>query len=236
MSLNKIYYSYLHDQNPDFSPFSLEDVSYDIDREPIDTSSPFNTCPVWRHRANRVFTVRSPFDFHLKISEDSIYSETHSWDQLQQLIMVAPGYVTKDRVIVQMMLPRILFWTNSKNIWIEASNHPSSSADNNYTLMEGWFNLSNWTRPLAFGYQLHDVNKDVTFKRGDPLFNVRFYSNNLDDGYKLIRKEPSESVLKQSRRRASIKDYFSPIPSDILGKMFKNEKSKCPFHFMWSDK
>lgn len=237
MSLHKIYYNYIHEQNPDFSPFCLDDVSFDIKQEPIDTSSPYNTCPVWKHRTNRVFTVRSPFDFHLKITKDNVFSDTHTQDQLRQLIMLAPGYVTENRIIVQMMLPRILFWTKSKNIWIEASNHPSSSSDNNYTLMEGWFNLSNWTRPLAFGFQFHDLNKDVSFKRGDPLFNVRFFSNNLDDGYKLIRQEPPQNILSQSRRRSSIKDYFSPIPSDILNNLFKNkQKSKCPFNFLWSDK
>lgn len=238
MTLHKVYYHHHQDTNPLHSPFSLEDVSFNIEQESVDVTSPFHTCPVWKHRANRVFAVRSPIDFHLKISEDHILSATHSQDQLRELIMLAPGYVTDKRIIVQMMLPRILFWTNSNNIWIEALNHPNTAADNNFTLMEGWFNLSNWTRPLAFGFQFHNLNKEVSFKRGDPLFNVRFLSNNLDDGYKLERKEPPNDIMLDAHRRSSVKNHFNPLPTEIVRNLFKNKehKSKCPFSFLWTSK
>ena len=240
MTLHTINYCHHHAslKSLEDSPFVLDEVSFDIESEFSSIGkSVYSKCPVWKHKYNRTFVVRSPIDieFSVDTKTQSINSRTLSSNELQNLIVFHGDWCTEEKVTLQFCVPKVLFWTKSKNIWIEQCCHPNTTADNNFKLVEGWFNLSNWTRQVSFGFDIHNLTKPVIIKRGDPLYRVRFYSTNLDDGYKLKRSEPPKDIVVAARRRTNVTSVFTKnnIPENIKNNLFKNKPSKCPFNFLF---
>ena len=81
--------------------------------------------------------------------------------------------------------------------------YPLTAVKNNILCLNGWFNSSSWTRSLSFAMDVVDYTKPIVIKRGDPLYQVSFYSKNLDDSYKLVKKEPSEKLRGILKRELS---------------------------------
>ena len=76
-----------------------------------------------------------------------------------------------------------------------------------------------------------DYRKPIVIKRGDPLYQISFFSENLDDEYKLVKEEPSVDLLRQVRKRVRAKNYIGRSVHEE--QMFKKQTSKCPFDFLW---
>lgn len=94
-----------------------------------------------------------------------------------------------------------------KNIWIEQRPHPTTSIKNNFICVNGWFNLSSWSRTISFAFDIFDHTQPVIIKRGDILFEFCFYSNDLNEGFILKKSEIPDSVINNSKRRTLLKDY-----------------------------
>ena len=83
-------------------------------------------------------------------------------------------------ISIQLSVPRLIFWTKSKNIWVEQRAHPHTIL-NNFIGIGGWFNLSTWKRGINVSFDILDDKKPVNIKRGDILYELCFYSNDLND-------------------------------------------------------
>lgn len=246
MKSHQINYHQFHGQqfesNANFnaSPFSLDGVGFDLESESQVTSKDkvYSMCPAWKHRSNRIFNVYSPVDLELKIDVenrrlntpnlnqdkfDEFFSETFEHD-----------WCTDENVTIQSSIPRFLFWTKSKNIWIEQRPHPLTSRNNNFVCVGGWFNISNWTRPISFGFDLVNPDEPVIIRRGDPLYQISFHSTNLDDGFRVKKSEPPRDILNKVHKTKNVLFFFNnKLPLNIKNNLFKNKESKCPFHFLW---
>jgi hypothetical protein len=242
MTINVIEYVQFIGSNYS-TPLSVDGVSYDLESEYSKSikNTIYSQCPVWKHRSNRVYTVRSPIDVHLSVdvNSQSLYSENLSQEQFDKYFFEAfdtpePGWCTEEKTTIQMTIPRILFWTKKKNIWIEQRAHPLTSLNNNFVVVGGCFNMSNWTRPISFAFDVIDTNRPIIIRRGDPIYQISFYSPNLDDGYLLKKSFPSSEIMDKSANRSTLTTLFNnKIPQTIKNKLFKNEESKCPFKFLW---
>ena len=220
----------------DFVAFNLETVFKNADRKAV-----YYSCPAWAHKAKRTYVVRSPVDISLRIifAEDGSNEariETPNLDQVKFDRWITPtfdvdGWCRKEKVTLQFNIPKCLFWTNEKNICIEQSPYPLTAVRNNKVSLHGWYNLSSWTRGVSFAMDVVDYRKPIVIKRGDPLYQISFFSENLDDEYKLVKEEPSVDLLRQVRKRVRAKNYIGRSVHEE--QMFKKQTSKCPFDFLW---
>jgi hypothetical protein len=133
---------------------------------------------------------------------------------------------------IQINIPTYVFWSKYKNIWIEIRPHAQTASKNNYISIGGWWNISNWTRPTSFGLQVVDVKKPVKISRGDVIFEVCFYSNDMNDEFKLEKKlEIPSHIMKKISINTSLKNFISGISNKFL--FGKQSENKCPFAFLF---
>jgi hypothetical protein len=235
MSLIEVYYHQGEQGNIVNSPIQREELGFDIDTvfKNSSTELTYHQCPAWNHKSKRTFIVRSPIDISLSISSDGRIGsnlEEHKFDRWVGPTFRQPNWHTDNHTTFQLTIPSILFWTKNKNVWVEQRPHPYTSTKNNFVCINGWWNLSQWTRPVDFAFDVVDNSKPVVINRGDPLYLINFYGKDLNDNVKLIKKIPSEDLINKYRMNISIKDYVKFLSSKY---MFKNKESKCPFDFLW---
>lgn len=107
----------------------------------------------------------------------------------------------------------------------------------NINVVCGKFDISKWIRPTDFAFEIIDTSQVMEFRRGDPLFYVKFNTNKKVN---LVRTELSQEVLDLVRTEVGIKKY---IPGNSMEKNYELAKSwidfnqdnlfkkKCPFGF-----
>ena len=218
------------------SPFSLKGVGFEPEMLYLnsDRDAPYYECPSWKHRATRTFLIKCPIDIELVIDSQraGMYSPNLDGEFFQQLTgaTFVPGWHTPSRSTVQLSLPKFLFWTKEKNVWVDVRPHPETAIKNNLIALSAWYNMSNWIRPIGTAFDVVDSSKPIVIKRGDPLYQVSFYSKNLDKGIILTQKEPTEELMNRMEKMSLVKRYVKNISKNFL---FKEQKSKCPVEFLW---
>jgi len=228
--------------SPD-SCFNKDGVSYPPERltNAIDEKNLYVDCPVWSHKAHRIFLIKSPIqiEFITKITDTESYLSftQKSFIKDHGVIFLEnnqrTSWVGNGNPVVQLNIPTYTFWSKYKNIWIEIRPHPYTAVNNNFVTIGGWWNLSNWTRPTSFGLQIVNVEKPVTINRGDPIFEVCFYSNDLNDDFKMVKQEfIPDDIMNQVARNTNIKMYIRNLSQKFLFQ--KQKESKCPFAFLFN--
>ena len=235
MSLIKINYHQTLGEKID-SCFSLDGVGFEPELllNTVSKDSVYWECPAWKHKASRTFLIKSPVDMTFTIDVENQTLGSTNLNQQQFDEYCGPTFMTnwcsKEKVTIQLSTPRFLFWTNQKNIWVETRPHFNTVVKNNLTSFSAWFNLSSWTRQISFAFDVVDPSKPIVIKRGDPLFEVCFYSKNLDSGVLLKKSYPPKEVIDKVSKISHVKSYIRNLSKHL---MFKEQKSKCPFEFLW---
>lgn len=236
---NKIYYQSSGKSNYPFSgEFGFEPHTR---YSQYDSDCIYYDCPAWSHKAKRSFIIRSPIDINLNITpvrtQDGLIdyvlrSPTLRSDFLNEYIILDHNWCNEKRATIQITLPMLHFWTEEKNIWLEVRPLPQTAVKNNIITVGGWFNVSAWSRPISFAFDLVNNEKAVNIKRGDPIYEICFYSSNMNDEFTIEQKNIPEKMEEGIRDRLNLK-YFQRGLS--VKYMFgqKEKESKCPFSFMW---
>jgi hypothetical protein len=236
MSNIKINYHQFHIQEYKKSPFSLDGVGFEPEMVYNSKLKNFvySQCPAWKHKSSRTFSIRSPVDIQLvvDVQKQGMYSTNLGSEGLNLYCSgtFIPDWCTPEKTTIQLSIPRILFWTNDKNVWIESRPHYETTFKNNLTSVPGWYNMSNWIRPIGTAFDVIDPSKPITISRGDILYEVCFYSKNLDDGIILKKSDPPQKLIDKMDQMSEVKRHIKNLSRNFL---FKNKQSKCPFHFMW---
>ena len=235
MSLIKVNYHQLIGSELD-TPFSLEGVGFEPELllNTVSRDSVYYNCPAWKHKASRTFLIKSPVDIVLTVDMENQTLNSPNLTQWQFDEYCNPTFLnnwcSEEKVTIQLTVPRFMFWTEQKNIWVETRPHFNTTIKNNLTSLPAWFNLSAWTRPVGMAFDIIDPSKPVVIRRGDPVMEVCFYSKNLDSGVLLKKSYPSKEVRNDMDKKSQLKEYIRGISKHF---MFKEQKSKCPFEFMW---
>lgn len=255
--MKKIYYYFAEEgfASPDeiFHPEKsvLADERFYFPPETVlsntDKNFSYFKCPAWSHKARRTYIIRCPIDLKFSFdiskleSEGEVFISNHSlpnksYEKLTYPTFEEPNWFLTDpnRIVMQLTAPRLICWTKEKDIWMEQRSHPETSAKNNFHMVEGWFNISAWSRFISFAYHVQDLNKPVVIKRGDPIYQLCFYSNNHNNEFKLINKEPPEDLKLKMHRNINLK-YLSPNMSKEFMFGQQEKESKCPFSFLWKN-
>lgn len=188
----------------------------------------YSKCPVHTHKQERTFVVLSPIHFDLKVNRTSegcgIECSNHRLlDELDE------NHIRSPRPVIQVKMPKFLFWTSDDDIWFEFNDHPMTSLNNNLVAVPGWFNLSNWTRSTSFAFTIVDEKKPVTIKRGDPIYRIAFHSTDPNDKFTLV---PELDIEKASKIKKEFTEMFIQGRTDgsWKPKVFSKTttEKKCP--------
>jgi hypothetical protein len=206
----------------------------------IDSKSLYSTCPVFNHKSNRTFVGVSPFDISFKIDRENklISVDGQNFINYEQSnnnfgpysgLNFSPFNLNGPSPLFEISYPRLFFWTDIPNIWMEFNDHPMTSLNNNFVAVSGWFNLSNWKRNIALVVTMIDETKPITIKKGDPLFRLSFYPPNLDSGIILKKESNQKKINKLLSEYGNTDDSRDNWKSKLFS---KTPIKKCPFKFL----
>ena len=184
----------------------------------VDKTQQYNKCPVFKHRKNRTFVGYSPVDFKLVFDSGTLWSSDP--DCINSVNVTDPAHPTE--LVFQLEICNFALWTDEPDVWLDYSSHPLTSLNNNFTVVEGWFNISNWSRDTSLATRLVDKNKPLIIKKGDPLFRITFLSPDLNRGV----------ILKERTRASKLKFHLSKNKDYKEGNKLFAETKKCPFPFL----
>lgn len=192
----------------------------------------YQQCPAFTHKNERTFVGYSPIELVFSIERTSNGPLLSIKDNsMIQFIDIDDQHINSPMPVFQLYIPKFLFWTHDDDVWIEQNDHPMTSLNNNIVGVPAWFNLSNWSRTLSVAFTIVNERKPVIIRKGDPLFRISFYSNNLDDDIILKQEEYSEeykqSVETDLYARRDVKGYKHKLFDQT------NKVGKCPFSFLF---
>jgi len=85
----------------------------------------------------------------------------------------------------------------------------------------GEYNISKWIHPTNFCFFMSKDTNTLSFKRGDPLYAVRFRSSNGREKLELVLDDDRKDKIRdESQKGMSIKDYYPKIPLKESFKLF----------------
>lgn len=142
-------------------------------------SADYTMCPAVSDYFNNIFIIRCPYD--VTISYDRA-TDRYTTDRLGQEWYAQtfnPRFpIEKDRQIVGACVTlRINYlFVADQDVEIETMDVPvlSTPLTRNIKLIPGRMNIHRWVRPVDFTFEIQDLDVPLVFKRGDPLFAVRF--------------------------------------------------------------
>ena len=237
MSHKTVYYADVY-QNSASNPIIRQN-------ELIDKSYVYTTCPVFNHYSNRSFVVSSPIDFSFSIkrtinstNNELIVDINIDNVDYKDLLVCPSDHLTSPLPVFQLKFPKFLFWTYDDDVWFNFLDHPMTSYKNNLIAVNGWFNLSNWTRVSSFAFTMVDESKPVTIKKGDPLHRISFIYPNLDDRVVLKQERDPKVISKIFESYSEKQDKFLDMKDEDqswISRLFSktNSKNKCPVGFLF---
>ena len=198
----------------------------------VESEYVYQKCPAFVHKNERVFVGTSPIDLDFSIERTPNGPLMQIEDMnTSQYIEIDDEHIYSPRPVFQLYVPKFLFWTDDDDIWIEQNDHPMTSLNNNIVAVPAWFNLSNWSRTVSVAFTIVNEQKSVIIKKGDPLFRISFYSNNLNDNFKLkqekYRDEYKDVVENHLYQRRDGDGYKSKLFSKT------SKTGKSPFSFLF---
>lgn len=178
----------------------------------FDKTYPFQRCPAWSHKENRIFVGLSPIDLNFDKSTLTDLIDFRKVDDLGP------------KPVYQLKFPMFFFWTYDPDVWVHQYDHPLTALNNNFVTIGAWWNLSRWVRNTNTAVVPVDTESLITIKEGDPLFRVSFYSKDLGDD--IILEEVKEDDIPEDilDKRDEQFDIIKNNPEDLPKKIFK-----CPF-------
>jgi hypothetical protein len=202
-------------------------------------------CPAIQAYFKNTYLIRCPLDFTIT---PKVGVKTYSIDRFDQkffnewCLRRPNDFINPNRPLCTLG-PKMVF-VSDEDVIIEslpAMMHDSPTL-RNIRVIPGTYNIHKWIRPLDFTFEILDPNQPLEFKRGDPLFYVRFIDK---QGRKieLERIEQSGELLKTMYGMVTLKNYIQKLGLEklydlahdwIKDKKWLGKKKKCPFH--WRNK
>jgi hypothetical protein len=241
---------YIKTQKNNFQNKTLNDITL-VPLESVlksitnNRQSHYIKCPAFTDYYKNCFLVRAPFDIELEVQKTN---EGIKYFNLKNYTQEFCNAYIVDRNKENSLFSMIsidwgCIFYSEKSVLIEqlpATLHTHEVEFlKNIMLVQGTFDISAWYRPLHYAFEIIDDTKPITIKRGDPLFYVRFVT---DEKVNIIYDFENTYVDEISNACGQVKTYFKQntmeknykIASNLIrslrAKIFK--KSKCPFGFL----
>lgn len=197
--------------------------------------SHFTKCPAFQSYYKNTYVVRCPIDITIKYDKAtgnlSIFPQTQEFYN-KRVTHRGHQIGASDSFCMSLELD-YLFIADEECIMeqLPVTFH-STVNTNNIRLINGCFDIGNWYRPLQFSFEM--TGDTVVFKRGDPLFYVRFLPKHTSK-VELIERTYTKDELDGVNMCVTVKDAQPKLSLDILYALAKKlafkkmlSKKKCP--------
>jgi len=201
-------------------------------------SSEYFKCPAFQNFYKNTFVILCPFDFslqfrngQLQISSEAEYADKFFDDRSDQ-----------NKSFKMVSFESMYCFFSSEQCTIQTL-HPSLCEHlcpslKDISFISGVFDISKWARPVEFAFELIKQSSEISFKRGDPLFLVKFsplkdskvllerleYSKDIDIPIKACIATKLLNPNNSMNKNYSMAEYTMNI---LKRKLFK----RCPFSF-----
>lgn len=197
----------------------------------------FLRCPAFIDYYKNTFLIRAPVDLSITLGEDG-HLRTHQYDQVFYNHHLTERFQSNDNH-PSISLEFMNMFTCEESVIMQQLPAALEHNENlkNMHLISGQFDISKWFRPLTMAIEIHDVQKGLHIKRGDPLYYVKFVT---DEKVNLIRRELTPELNKVHRGCVVLKQFvpnntlqenyniLAPYLKSIKHKLFPKRKG-CPF-------
>lgn len=193
-----------------------------------------STCPAVKSINNKILLIKSPFSIRLRILKSNIdnkydfrpvYPDTEvNQELLPGILNIEPKelWINNEKPIIQIKLPYIFF--SDKEVELLQLETPQSRSQKNWSLIQGVFDIYSWQRTLNFAFQWSDINNDLYIKRGDPIFQVLFQTNNPTSNFRLRKIKMHDDLKTRINECEGITGYIKGTTKVIKNSRAENIK------------
>lgn len=179
----------------------------------------FKKCPAYLNYYKNTFVVCSPIDLEVQINKEENWANIVSPKDLPKKVFNPRFGEENDSPysLFSLRLGRLLVTTKTENVFaeqVEPMLEWDRAAD--IRIISGNFNINKWVRPLECSFEQRSKNVTVKFKRGQPMYYVRFITPNPDDIVILNKIEITEELYKDSQRCVSLKSFRPGLSLNTL--------------------
>lgn len=199
-------------------------------------------CPAFTDVYKNTYVIKCPLDLVLRYDRDEfgfpkLMCENYDQQFFDKFIVQRPVTENNKFNMVSLSFGYIMFSDSSLEVEVcyPSMSHHNSETLKNISIVCGKYDIGKWVRPLEYAFEVHDISKPLIFKRGDPLYYVRFHT---DKKIKLVRSEVTSDVMdivescalvKQYKNRNTLHENYSM--AEHLIRKFRSKFKKCPFGF-----
>lgn len=181
-------------------------------------------CPSAQIELKNTYVVKADFDIEIFINTNEKIANFHSNYDLgddTKRIFTENNYInlSTDNSLFNILTHLYLFSEES----IQVAQLPPYFHKNDYVtaqkdmyLLPGSFDISKWYRPFHASYLVENTGH-VKIKRGDPLYYIRF---NTDQKINLIEYELNDKLISYSQSCLNVKSYRPLQKFNFLYKIF----------------
>tara|TARA_Y100001951_G_scaffold91279_1_gene85167 strand:- start:35 stop:733 length:699 start_codon:yes stop_codon:yes gene_type:complete len=200
----------VHDIYPDVLYQGLTKI------EDIDGKKGYKGCFAHKWSMINKFVYRSNIDLNFKILNLGDKYKIEYMDTSQTEFCFTRGLVTvqdghhdaKDMNPVFQIETDKAFICKDK-VFMEMQHHHSTP--NNLKLITGKFDISSWARGINCAFEIKNQHQEVVIKRGDPLAVIAFYTDKINETFKIKNINPSKELLKLTRSTALLTSFLAHV-------------------------
>lgn len=186
-------------------------------------------CPSVVNHLKNTYYITSPIDFTIERIGDDHWriknSRAHTTSLKRYFHLQMPESQRVNDSICMNFGLQYYFVNNGDDITMEVIDPPLCHLQ--LTNMCGEFNISKWFRPTNFTFFLDPSLDEVSFKRGQPLYAVRFRAGG--DTVKLSRiddLERRERLLYEQMRATTLKEFYPGLKLEQMYELFKTNMKR----------
>jgi hypothetical protein len=171
-------------------------------------------CPSVVDYCKNTYVVRCPYDITISHDtvRDSFYTDSLGDDWMKQTFFPRFPIRKDNKTISACITLRIKYlFVADEDLEIEVSDVPiiATPLTANIKIIPGIMNIHKWVRPVDFTFEIQDLTKPLVLRRGDPLFAVRFKT---EETIKMTHIEMTDD-LKNVALACTISRNFVPNKS-----------------------
>jgi len=182
-------------------------------------SADFKKCPGYLNFYKNTFVVCSPIDLEVVINKDESWANIITPQNLPKKVFNPRFGEEHDSPypLFSLRLSRLLLTTKTENVYVEQAE-PFLEWDRatDIRIISGNFNINKWVRPLESSFEQRTKNLTVKFKRGQPMYYIRFITPNPDDIVVLNKIEITKELFEDSQRCVSLKSFRPGLSLNML--------------------
>jgi hypothetical protein len=142
--------------------------------------SEYIRCPAVSDYFDNTFVIRCPYDITFTYNQDTKTFASDRFDEdwyKRNFYQRVPPMVQNDQIKTWCLTIRINYvFVADQDVEIESQDVPllHSAVTRNIRMVPGRMNIHRWVRPIDFSFEVVDLNQPIELKRGDPMFAIRF--------------------------------------------------------------